>query len=191
MRVVGGRWRGRPLNAPDGRGTRPTTDRMRESIASMVLSACGLDLSDASVLDAFAGSGGMGIELLSRGAAWCTFCEKDRRAAGVVRKNCQGVAGQERCWQVVVGDVTRMGSAGRLPGAPFSILFLDPPYALGANAVEALVQSLRDSGQLTADCLVAYEHAADAPGLRLLGASELKSRRHGGTCVDLIRLEDE
>ena len=70
MRIVGGKWRGRQIEAPDGRDvTRPTTDRTREQIASMILSAAGLDLSGTSVLDAFAGSGAMGLELLSRGAA--------------------------------------------------------------------------------------------------------------------------
>ena len=81
MRIVGGKWRGHPLEAPEGRDvTRPTTDRTRESIASMVLSAFGLDLSDVSLLDAFAGSGAIGLELLSRGAASATFVDRDRGA---------------------------------------------------------------------------------------------------------------
>ena len=85
MRVIGGRWRGRHLDAPEGRGvTRPTTDRVREAMASMVLAACGLSLTSVHVLDAFAGSGGLGIELLSRGAASATFVEMNRKSAAVV-----------------------------------------------------------------------------------------------------------
>ena len=81
MRIVGGIWRGRALAAPEGRDvTRPTTDRTREQMASMVLSAFDLDLSDVRILDAFAGSGAIGLELLSRGAAHCTFVDADRKA---------------------------------------------------------------------------------------------------------------
>ena len=87
MRIVGGKWRGRAIEAPRGRDvTRPTTDRTRERVASMVLSAMGLDLSGRSVLDAFAGSGAMGFELLSRGAARATFVDRDRRAVALVRR---------------------------------------------------------------------------------------------------------
>ena len=73
MRVVGGQWRGRPLKAPAGSGTRPSTDRMREAVASMVASARGLDLDGAWVLDAFCGSGALGLELVSRGAEGCVL----------------------------------------------------------------------------------------------------------------------
>ena len=87
MRIVGGKWRGRQIEAPDGRDvTRPTTDRTREQIASMILSAAGLDLSGTSVLDAFAGSGAMGLELLSRGAARATFLDRDRRAVARIKR---------------------------------------------------------------------------------------------------------
>ena len=90
MRIVGGKWRGRQIEAPEGRGvTRPTTDRMRESMASMILSARGLDLSGESVLDAFAGSGAMGLELLSRGAAHATFVDRDRGAVARLRRSAQ------------------------------------------------------------------------------------------------------
>ena len=102
MRIVGGEWRGRPLEAPEGRGTRPTTDRMRETIASMVLSAFDLDLDGVSVLDAFAGSGAMGLEFLSRGARRCTFVDSDRKAAGVVRRNVAALGAQRSC-SVVTG----------------------------------------------------------------------------------------
>ena len=98
MRIVGGKWRGRQIEAPEGRGTtRPTTDRTREAIASMILSARGLDLTGDSVLDAFAGSGAMGLELLSRGASHATFVDRDRRAAARVRRSAEALgAGEAR-----------------------------------------------------------------------------------------------
>ena len=111
MRVVGGTFRGKPLEAPRGRDTRPTTDRIRESIASMILSAQGLDLSECDVLDAFAGSGAMGIELLSRGARSCVFCERDRRAANVVRANCASVGLSRGAYRVICADSLRLASS--------------------------------------------------------------------------------
>lgn len=186
MRIVGGTWRGRALEAPDGRGTRPTTDRTREAIASMVLSAQGLDLSGCTVLDAFAGSGGVGLELLSRGARSCTFCERDRRAAAVVRRNCAQVAGTKTEWRVQAGDVLKR--VGSIPGGPFSVVFLDPPYAMPATEVAGLVDGLWEAGQLERGCLVVYEHAAGSPTLELENGEALRSRTHGGTSIDLMRM---
>lgn len=191
MRVVGGRWRGHPLEAPTGRNvTRPTTDRMRESIASMVLSAQGLDLSADAVLDAFAGSGAMGLELLSRGAARCTFADSDRGAVALVRRNLKAVGAGPGTWHVTGGDVRRLAVRG-LPGAPFSVVFLDPPYAMAAGEVSALVVTLRESGQLGPAALVVYERSSSAPGLTLPGSRLLRSKEHGITTVDLLRLDGD
>ena len=185
MRVVGGRWRGHPLEAPTGRNvTRPTTDRMRESIASMVLSAQGLDLSADAVLDAFAGSGAMGLELLSRGAARCTFADSDRGAVALVRRNLKAVGAGPGTWHVTGGDVRRLAVRG-LPGAPFSVVFLDPPYAMGADVVSSVVAGLAASGQLAPGCVVCYERAAEAPGLAVAGLAPARTKKHGITCVDL------
>lgn len=186
MRIVGGRWRGRAIGAPEGRGTtRPTTDRARESMASMILSAAGLDLSGLSVLDAFAGSGAMGLELLSRGAERATFVERDRRVAGMVRRTAEGLgAGRDEA-RVVCGDVFSLADRG-LPGAPFDVVFLDPPYALGAGRVGALVEGLAASGQLSPGAIVVYEHAASAPGLACACLEPRKTKTHGVTTVDLL-----
>lgn len=187
MRIVGGAWRGRTFDAPEGRLTRPTTDRMRESIASMVLSECNLDLSDKSVLDAFAGSGGMGLELLSRGARHCTFCERDRRTAALVRKNCLSLVPSTSRWHIVVADAIRLSGHGALRGAPFDIVFLDPPYAMAASDVSELIGSLGANGMLGKDCLVVYERAAKGNELSIEGFGTVRSKRHGSTCVDLLR----
>lgn len=191
MRIVGGKWRGRSIEAPEGRGiTRPTTDRTREQIASMILSARGLDLTGDSVLDAFAGSGAMGLELLSRGAAHATFVDKDRRAAARVRRTAASLgaaADEARC---LGGDVFALAGRG-LVGAPFDIVFLDPPYAVEAERVSGLVASLARTGQLREGAVVVYEHASSADGLDCEGLVLVKSKTHGITTVDLLVARSE
>ena len=186
MRIVGGLWRGRALQAPEGRGTRPTTDRTRESIASMVLSAFDLDLSQVEVLDAFAGSGAIGLELLSRGARGCTFVERDRRASGVVKANVKALGAKAA--RVQVGDVCQLAERGAVMGGPFSLVVLDPPYALDVEVVARLVMALQACGQLCDDAFVLYEHAADAPELPLAGAEVVKAKAKGTTAVTLLHL---
>ena len=191
MRIVGGKWRGRAIEAPEGRGvTRPTTDRTREQIASMILSARGLDLSGDSVLDAFAGSGAMGLELLSRGAARATFVDKDRRAAARVKRTAASlgaISDEARC---LGGDVFALAGRG-LAGAPFDIVFLDPPYAVEARRVSELVALLLQTGQLRDGAVVVYEHAASENGLDCEGLALAKSKTHGITTVDLLVVRPE
>ena len=113
MRIVGGMWRGRALEAPEGRNvTRPTTDRTRESMASMVLSAFDLDLSEVRMLDAFAGSGAIGYELLSRGARSCTFCDADRKAVARIKRNGQALGAAREAHAVVGGLVLECEKRG-------------------------------------------------------------------------------
>ena len=186
MRIVGGRWRGKPLAAPDGRGTRPTTDRTRESMASMVLSAFDLDLTGVAVLDAFAGSGALGLEMLSRCAEHCTFIERDRRAAAVVRSNIKTLGCASREATLKVGDALRLAERGDVPGGPFGLVLLDPPYATEAALVSKLVEDLGNAGLLAQGALVLYERSGDAPGLELTGAELLRSKRRGTTATDLV-----
>ena len=189
MRVVAGTLRGRKIEAPAGRSTRPTTDRMRESIASMLLSAQGLDLDGASILDAFAGSGAMGIELISRGARHCAFCERDRKAASIVRGNCKSLGLASDAFAVVGGDVLKRAGTG-LPGAPFTIVFLDPPYAMDATVVAGLVRTLWETDQLAPRALVVYERSDGSPQMELDFAEFLRTKAHGGTCIDMYRIGD-
>ena len=187
MRVVGGKWGGRPLESPEGRGvTRPTTDRNREAMASMILSARGLDLGGASVLDALAGSGAMGIELLSRGAARCTFIDQDARAVARVRRNLARVGAERGEYAVIRGDACQLAERGRIAGAPFDVVFLDPPYALSASVVSAMLEHLIEHGALRPEATVVYERAAEALGLSVLGLVPLRTKRYGITCVDLL-----
>ena len=187
MRVVGGKWGGVPLESPEGRGvTRPTTDRNREAMASMILSARGLNLGGASVLDAFAGSGAMGIELLSRGADRCTFIDQDARAATRVRRNLAKVGAEKVAYAVLRGDACQLAVRGRIAGAPFDVVFLDPPYAPSADVVSAMLEHLAAHGALRPGATVVYERSAEAPGLGVPGLIPVRTKRYGITCVDLL-----
>ncbi len=125
MRIVGGTLRGRPLKAPPGQDTRPTTDRAREAIFNMVEARIGLD--DAQVLDLFAGSGALGLEAISRGAASCTFVESNSAAMRALRENARALGAEGAC-SFVRADV--LAFAARPPGISFDLILADPPYDL-------------------------------------------------------------
>lgn len=187
MRVVGGEWRGRPLKAPEGSGTRPSTDRMREAVASMVAAARGLDLGGAWVLDAFCGSGALGLELVSRGAEGCVLVDRDRRALACARDNVRSL-GAGACARCVPGDAVACARAGRLGDRPFDVVLLDPPYRLDPGLSASLVDALRTRGLLAPGCLVVHERAADAAPLEADGLEPLRERPHGGSVVTLLEM---
>jgi 16S rRNA (guanine966-N2)-methyltransferase len=121
VRIIAGRWRGRPLVAPQGQDTRPTSDRVREALFSMLASRLG-SFEGLRVADLFAGSGALGLEALSRGAAHCAFVENDRRAIEAIRSNLASLGGS--------GEVIARGAEhAALP--PVDLAFLDPPYGSG------------------------------------------------------------
>ncbi|MGA9581880.1 MAG: 16S rRNA (guanine(966)-N(2))-methyltransferase RsmD [Allosphingosinicella sp.] len=122
MRIIAGQWRGRPLVAPRGQDTRPTADRVREALFSMLASRLG-SFEGLQVADLFAGSGALGLEALSRGAAHCVFVENDRRAVEAIRSNLAALGAS--------GEVlARSAEHAALP-APADLAFLDPPYGSG------------------------------------------------------------
>ena len=139
MRIVAGTWRGRMIEAPPGLATRPTADRVRETLVSMLTSRLG-SFEDMRVADLFAGSGALGLEALSRGAASATFVESDPRAAAIIRRNCERLS--------TTGLVQIFGnSALHLPRSqPFDLIFADPPYAPGSGS--AVVEAVTVSGWL-------------------------------------------
>lgn len=127
MRIIAGQWRGRPLVAPKGDATRPTADRMRETLFSMLTSRVG-SFEDLAVADFFAGSGALGLEALSRGAASCLFVEQDRAALDALRANAEklGVRADIRATSVLA-----LGPAPK----PMDVILMDPPYGTGAGSV--------------------------------------------------------
>lgn len=155
MRIIAGEYGGRRIKAPEGQGTRPTTDRTREALMSSVVSMFSGDLDGVRVLDAFAGTGAFGLEALSRGAAHCTFFEKDRRALRMLRENIDSLGVARERFEVRGSDVLKTATATR--GA-YDLVFLDPPYALPSSTVCQLVGTLASSGHLAAGAIVMYEH---------------------------------
>ena len=129
LRIISGEWRGRKLKAPPGDTTRPTADRTRETLFSMLTSRLG-SFEELSVLDLFAGSGALGIEALSRGAAKCVFVESDRTAIDTLRANIRSLDADARA-EVRPSSALALGVAYK----PFDVVLIDPPYATGAGAV--------------------------------------------------------
>ncbi|WP_296679261.1 16S rRNA (guanine(966)-N(2))-methyltransferase RsmD [Novosphingobium sp.] len=129
MRIVAGEWRGRKLQAPTGETTRPTSDRTRETLYSMLVSRIGT-FEGLAVADLFAGSGALGFEALSRGAATCLFAEQDPAAIRALRANAAALRAADRC-DVRAASVMMLGPLK----APLDLILLDPPYGSGAGAV--------------------------------------------------------
>lgn len=179
MRVVGGSLRGRNLAAPAHEGLRPTSDRVRESVFNIL--AHGVDgavLDDARVIDLFAGTGALGIEALSRGAAYCLFVEENADARALIRRNVEafGLQGVTRIFR---RDATALGPAGNME--PFTIAFLDPPY--GKSLVERALASLIDGQWLAPGAIVVIEERADA-ALQLPSQIEQTDlRKYGDTQI--------
>src|SRR5882757_6804581 len=152
MRIVGGRLGGRTLAAPKSQNIRPTSDRVRESLFNILAHGYDDPISGARVLDLFAGTGALGLEAVSRGAAFGLFIDDGTEARALLRQNVEalGLGGVTRIFR---RDATKLGAAH--PVEPFSLVFLDPPYRKGL-AEPALV-SLAAGGWLTPDALVVVE----------------------------------
>ncbi len=129
MRIVAGEWRGRRLGTPKGEATRPTADRTRETLFSMLTSRLG-DFEELAVADLFAGSGALGLEALSRGASRCLFVEQEEAALKAIRANIAALDARARC-AIHAGSVMRLGPAKQ----PYDLILLDPPYRTGAGNV--------------------------------------------------------
>ena len=157
MRIVAGEFRGRVIKSPDEATTRPTIDRVRESMFSSINSR--MDIEGATVLDAFAGSGALGIEALSRGAATCLFFEKDEKARAILNANIKSLDLKAPAVRVMGGDVIAAAAKPLHFGKPFDLVLLDPPYALSPERVVAFMEALKACGSFKEGCTVAYEHA--------------------------------
>ena len=170
MRIIGGEARGRRLKAPHGAGTRPTADRVRETIFNIL----GQRLDGERVLDLYAGSGALALEALSRGASAAVLVERDREAARICQENVDALGYGSRV-QLVRGDAGQ--ALGRLTGA-FDLIFIDPPYAAGPAAALALLG----------------ERGLVAPGGRVVAEhdkrDELAERYGSLTCTDRRRFGD-
>lgn len=173
MRIIAGKWRGRTIEAPPGQATRPTADRVRETLFSMLASRLG-SFDELRVADLFAGSGALGIEALSRGAARAVFIESDRAAARVINDNLAAL-GLEGVGTVRVADVVTWVESST--DAPYDLILVDPPY--GFDDWERLLAALVT---FPVELVVAE---SDRP-IEAEGWDALSVKRHGGTVVSQL-----
>ncbi len=182
MRIVGGRLKGRNIASPAAREIRPTQDRLREALFNILVHAYDNPIDGARVLDLFAGTGALGIESVSRGAAFTLFIDNGAEARALLRNNVEalGLGGVTKVYR---RDATILGPAH--PVEPFSLVFLDPPYGKGL-ADKALV-SLRDGGWLTPSALLVVEEAKAAAFKAPDGFEELERRAYDDTEFVFLR----
>ncbi len=158
MRIVGGTHRGRPLIAPRGDTTRPTTDRVREALFNILAHGTSVLPQGARVLDLFAGSGALGLEALSRGAARALFVEMAAPARAAIRQNIETLNETGRT-KIYRRDATKLGPLESNAGGPFDLVVMDPPY--GRDLAAPALCAARQGGWLVPGAVIALECAAD------------------------------
>ncbi|MHC3939503.1 Ribosomal RNA small subunit methyltransferase D [Paenochrobactrum sp. BZR 201-1] len=183
MRIVGGKFRGRPLATPQTNAIRPTTDRTRESLFNILMHKYADKIENGRILDLFAGTGALGFEALSRGGRYGVFIEESAEGRGLLRQNIEnfGLQGQTKVFR---RNACQLGLAGTLE--PFDVVFADPPYGKGLGE-KALAAAL-EGNWLNSDAIIILEEEADA----LLNLDERfvieDERDYGLTTIRLIRL---
>jgi 16S rRNA (guanine966-N2)-methyltransferase len=182
MRVVGGRLKGRNIAAPTSRDIRPTADRLRESVFNILMHAYGNPIDGARVLDLFAGTGALGIEAVSRGAAFVLFVDNGAEARALLRNNVEALS-LGGVTKVYRRDAADLGPAH--PVEPFSLAFLDPPY--GKGLAEKSLVSLRGGGWLVPGALVVVEEAKAAELAAPEGFEQLERRAYDDTEFVFLR----
>lgn len=184
MRIVAGKFRGRALASPSSSSIRPTADRVRESVFN-ILSHGIADFSvvEARVIDLFAGTGALGLEAMSRGAAFCLFVEDAPDARALIRQNVEnlGLTGETRLFR---RDATDLGPAGTM--APFSLAFLDPPYGKGLG--ERALTSLIGGAWLAPGAVIVLEERAGVAVTSPPGLAPLETRTYGDTDIHFLRV---
>lgn len=184
MRIVGGKNRGRNITAPRGRGTRPTSDQTRESIFNILAHApWSPDLDGAIVADIFAGSGALGLEAISRGAAFCLFVETAPAARAAIRENVEtmSLGGMTRLHR---RDATKLRVEPSNLRGPFSHIFIDPPYNKGLGL--PVLNKLKSENLLADDAAIMYEMSVDEE-LELPGYEILETRIWGAAKVVFMK----
>jgi 16S rRNA (guanine966-N2)-methyltransferase len=181
MRIVGGQDRGRRLHAPHGLRTRPTAERVREALFDIL----GPAVAETRILDVYAGTGAVGLEALSRGAARAVFVEKDRDALRALRQNLAALRVSRAAARVVAGDAVSMVATLRRDEGPFDLVFLDPPY--GAPVLPRVLEALVLGAVLAPGARVIVQHFAKVevvapPGL----IADRAPRRFGETALTFL-----
>jgi 16S rRNA (guanine966-N2)-methyltransferase len=184
MRIVGGSFRGRSIIAPKGMDTRPTTDQVRESLFNILSHDDETELEGARIVDLFAGSGSLGLEAISRGAAYCLFVEEAAAARAAIRENIDalGLFGQTRLHR---RSATALGKMPASAGGPFTLAFLDAPYDKGFT--EPALTGLHQGGWFSPNALcIVEQHKRETPALPD-SFTEQDRRVYGDTQIGFLR----
>jgi 16S rRNA (guanine966-N2)-methyltransferase len=185
MRIVAGQYKGKPIAAPPGRSTRPTSDRAREAVFNILQHApWAPEIAGARVLDLFAGSGALGLEALSRGAVFCLFVETDEAARGAIRDNLEALH-LFGCTRIHRRDAADLGQRPASAGPAFDLVFLDPPYAKGLG--ERALATLAGLGWLAPGAVLVFERGEGEPDLRPAGYDLVDERRYGAAKVLFLK----
>lgn len=188
MRIVAGSLKGRAIVTPEGLNTRPTSDRARQAIFNVLEHAPWADgLHEARVIDLYAGSGALGFEALSRGAAFCLFVDTDDGARGAIRENMDAYGLFGRC-RVHRRSATDLGPRPGSAGEAFTLAFLDPPYARGLG--EQTLARLLEGGWLAPGAVVVFERGSDEPEIDTPGYERLDARDYGAARVLFLRASE-
>ena len=188
MRIVGGRFRSRPLAAPRSNATRPTSDRVREALFNILTHRLGTasnpeaPLAGHRVLDLFAGTGALGLEALSRGADFCLFVETDATTRGLIRQNCEQL-GVLRQIQIYRRSATSLGPRPKNI-SPFSLIFADPPY--GQGLAEQALLAARKEQWLAQGALIVLEEHKHSDATLPPAFTQLDRRLYGDTALTLF-----
>lgn len=188
MRIVAGSLKGRAIVTPEGQNTRPTSDRARQAIFNVLEHAPWAEgLHEARVIDLYAGSGALGLEALSRGAAFCLFVDTDDGARGAIRENMDAYGLFGRC-RVHRRSATDLGPRPGSAGEAFTLAFLDPPYAKGLG--EQTLARLLEGGWLAPGAIVVFERGSDEPDIDTPGYERLDARDYGAARVLFLRASE-
>lgn len=186
MRIVAGKLKGRTIVAPEGQGTRPTSDRARQAVFNVLEHASwSKPLEGMRVIDLFAGSGALGFEAISRGAAFALFVETDDEARGAIRENADayGVMGRTRVHRRSAID---LGGRPGSDGEAFDLAFLDPPYRKGLG--EQALARLIEGNWLKPGAVAVFERGSDEPEIETPGYERLDARDYGAARVLFLRV---
>jgi 16S rRNA (guanine966-N2)-methyltransferase len=178
LRIIAGQWRGRKLPIADLTGLRPSADRVRETLFNWLAP----EIVGMRCLDLFAGSGALGLEALSRGAAHCQFVEQQGQAAGVLRQALVALGAGPR-GEVQQEDANKF--LHRAGDEQFDLLFLDPPFA--SNLLDAVLEQLTDSPLLSENALIYLEYAPGQNPITPVGWEQYRSKKSAGVIYELYR----
>jgi 16S rRNA (guanine(966)-N(2))-methyltransferase RsmD len=176
MRIIAGTFKGRRLRTPKWAGVRPTSDKLRETLFNIIAAR----VPGARVLDVFAGTGAVGLESLSRGAAQATFIEQDRRAAALIAENANLCGVADRC--VIIRDTAERALARRIEGTPFDVIVLDPPYDF--DRVDTVLDAA--DAHLAPAGLLILEHAHRRAAPATSRARAIRTVRSGDSALTLF-----